>query len=162
MYDKFQFVNNDSEVVDFLMTITGSGYICLTDVNFEIITSTNDRDRMEANASWPSFVYYKRLLTHIEADILANSPQEFHTFWHTTLQKIMVAPDALQTFRTQGALVIRPAGVTEDWRIPVVVDSPPGIPRGGLSPSAGKMTMTLKSTTPYWYRVTSNDFVWHV
>jgi hypothetical protein len=162
MYDKFIFTNNISQTVDFLMTIAPPAYIALTDVNYEIVSSSTDRDRMEANQSWPTFSYYKRLLIHMEADVLADTPQHFHTFWHGLLQTIMVTPDILQTVRTQGTLTIRPAGVTEDWTIPVVVDSPPGIPRAGLGPSAGKMTMTLKAFRPYFHRATTNDYVWHV
>lgn len=162
MYDKFEFHTNDGFSVNFLMTIAPPAYIALTDVSYEILTTTTDRDRMESNLSWPTFTYYKRMLTHIEADVLADSPQHFHTFWHGILQTLMILPTPLQTDRTQGALFIRPAGVTEDWTIPVSVDSPPAIPRAGLAPSAGKMTMTFKSPTPYWHRMVSNDSVWHV
>jgi hypothetical protein len=161
MYDKFTFTNNSSQVVDFL-SMGSPAFIALTAVNFELVSATTDRDRSEGNASWPTFTYYKRLLTHIEADIFGDTPQAFHTFWSATLQKLMVDPQIVQTVRTQGTLTMRPAGVTEDWTIPVVVDSPPGIPRGGLSPSGGKMTMTFKSFRPYFHRAVTNDYVWHV
>ena len=163
MYTKFEFQNGGTlYTVDFLMDPTPPAYMCLTDCNFEIVGSSTDRDRMEANASWPTFTYYKRLLIHCEVDVLADTPQHFHTFWHNQLQGLMVAPTVLQLTRTQGTLTIRPAGVTEDWEMPVVVDSPPGIPRGGLSPSAGKMTVTFKSFRPYFHRAETDDYVWHV
>jgi hypothetical protein len=162
MYDKFQFTNNVAQTVDFLMAITSSGYIALTDCHYEVGEESTDRSHMEGNASWATFTYYTMLHTYIEADVLADTPQNFHTFWHGTLQKLMVAPTTVQTSRTQGTLTIRPAGITEDWTIPVVVESAPTIPRGGLSPSGGKMTMTFKSFRPYFYRNTSADYVWHV
>jgi hypothetical protein len=117
---------------------------------------------MEANASWATFTYYKSLLVYIEADVLADNPTDFATFWHNTLQKLMVPPGLLQTVRQQGQIRIRPSGFSEDMLLPVVVSEPPTMPRGGLSPSAGQMTMTFKAFRPYWVGASTSTNYWHV
>src|SRR4051812_42033514 len=106
MYDKFQYedIATSTTKVDFLMALTTSGYIALTDCHFELVGSSTDRPRMEANASWETFTYYKGLLAYLECDVLADTPQHFATFWHNTLQALMITPGTLQTSRLQGRL----------------------------------------------------------
>ncbi|HEY1248258.1 MAG TPA: hypothetical protein VGE97_04655 [Nitrososphaera sp.] len=164
MYDIFRYeeVDGSSVKADFLMTITTAGYICLTDCHFELTGSSTDRPRMEANASWPTFTYYKGLLCYIECDILADTPQHFASFWNSMLQSIMIAPDIIQTDRLQGRLCIKPAGFSENLLLPVVISDAPTIPRGGVSPSYGKMTMTFKAFRPYFVGATTDDPYWHV
>lgn len=161
MFTSFKYIDADANEVNFLMAVgTSGGYIGLTDFDPELMAEGEDRSRMEANQSWPTFTYYNRLLIMVQADMICQTPADFVTLKIATMGIIMVDPVANQTVRTQGQLRMRLAGQTEDWTIPVSVATPPKFQQPATSPSAASFSVTFKAFRPYWYRLTSADYKW--
>lgn len=163
MFSKVQFTNGFSLlVVDFLMTVgTGGGYIGITGFDGEIIAEGEDRSRMEANASWPTFNYFTRYLVVITADMICQNASDFQALKISTMQRLMPQPTVSQTDRYHGTLTIRPSGETQDWDLPVQVKSPPKWTQPGTSPSAGEFQVTFGAFRPYWHRAVADDYRWY-
>jgi hypothetical protein len=161
VYTKFQYVNNAAAVADFASAVAPTGFVALKRVLFEINGRSVDRPRLEANASWATFTYYDKLLIHVEGDVVAATPAQYNVYWQAMLQKLLPAPEALQTDRTQGALVFRLEGLSEDYSIPVVVETPPQTPKEvNMAPSASPFMCVFKAFRPYAFGLTSETYYW--
>lgn len=158
-YTVFKYTDADSNDIDFIADPTPSGYIALQSVQFEPQSSSADRPRAEANASYPTFTYYKKLLTHLSGDILAGSSSEFNVFKAAMLEILMIAADTQQTDRNQGTLTIRPHGISHNWTIPASVESIT-IPEVALYASRSEYTLTFKHYRPYFYEAFSDTYKW--
>lgn len=161
MYSKFQFVANNTSVVDFLPSQPDpDGWFALKDVVYTIDGRSTDRPKMEANASWATFHYYSLMHIEISGDLIAASSAQYNVFKLASQQTLMPSPEALQSSRTQGAIVVRFLGIDEDYSVPVVVESPLNTPVQGASPSLSPFRVVFKAFRPYFFGLTSAQYYW--
>ena len=161
MYSKFQYVANDTSVVDFLPTAPDpNGWFALKEVAYTIDGRAVDRPKMEANGSWAVFNYYSLMHIECSGDLIANTSALFNVFKQTAVQKLMPAPESLQTDRTQGAIVMRMLGFSEDYSVPVVVETPFNAPAQGASPSLSPFRVVFKAFRPYFFGLSSSEYFW--
>lgn len=164
MFETFTYTkgapDDPGDIVDFLMDVGTDAYIGMTDWDPEIADEGEDRTRARANASWATFNYFNKVLIPIQADLIAQSPEDFVTLYLYTMQTLMPDTEIAQETQLHGQLRARLSGQTEDFLLPVQIKSAPKFDIGAISPSAAPFTVTFQAFRPYWFGEDSEDYFW--
>lgn len=154
MLDKFECHNTRNEVLQ-LNTAT----LPLHNVVFSPQPRSSDRPKSGRHGEWPTYLYFGKMLVHIEGDILAQNSSQFNQYKLDLLAKLLPSPVPFQTTRRLGTLYVRLTGQAEDFKGEYTLDGYE-IPMEGLSPSRAPFVITLKVFTPYLTGVTTGKYYW--
>jgi hypothetical protein len=160
MYSKMEFTNNSAQTVNLLGSVASTGFVAIKQASYNLGERTVDRPKMEANGSWATFMYYQNLIIELEGDVIAATPEDFNTFKQDMIQKMLPSAAVLQTTRTHGSFVIRLLGLSEDYSVPVVVQTLLMPQSADKAPSASDLRIVLKAFRPYFQGLTSTNFFW--
>lgn len=160
MIDSMYFVTAVGERMDWNTDPDPNGYFAVEELQFEPEARSSDRNRMQAQGSWPSYTYFGHMLIHINGHLLAVDSTKFNAYKLLLMRIIMPIDMSYQQQRHVGQFFVRFTGQDEDFFTNVGLDAAPSITNEALFPSVAPIQLTLKSFFPYMQGLNSGKTYW--
>lgn len=160
MFDSIYFKNTVGDIMLWNTDPDPQGYFPIEEITFEIEGRSGERNRMQAQGTWPSYTYFGKMLIHISGRLLAQTPELLTAYKFRLMRMIMPIDMGYQGQRHVGQFYCQFAGMSEHFVTEVGLDGGPSIVNEAFYPSTAECELTLKSFNPYMVGVNSGGLYW--